>query len=122
MKDNKHPHAFMADFVYKYETLIRPLIEEGDLETASVGIMDVVFRYSVCIQDNGENFLGANIHASVRYEEAVKLLNGLTEKKPLKQKVTKRINLMISRDVSEMELMLQGDEIYEKYRQRGEVA
>ena len=113
---NSHPYAFMALFVKEYCQIMKPFLEEGDLETAKAGIPNLYWRYLECIKENGK-MLNVNLQAVVRYEESLTLLNGLCTEKRLSETAIKRINSQISRDVSELDIILQGGPIFDEYKQ-----
>lgn len=116
MRQVRHPHAAMAGFVNNYFLYIKPMLDEGDLEAANGVINDAIKRRNLAL-------IRARITAPKEgslysYDFAVNLLDSLKESCVKDtEKISKKLP-DINRRVYELELILQGDPIYEEFRQR----
>ena len=108
-QEHRHPHAFMGDFVEKYE-LIRPSLEKGYVDSVAFIIGDLVARATVCEEDL-QKMATPNREAYKRYRVALIYLDGLV-KNPKERSLVETKFPLIDRRVSELQMILSKDQIY----------
>ena len=103
--------GIVGDFVNKYFTFIRPAIEGREIDGARIAIGDVVerFRYFENLQ---QPIRRERAYAS--YKLALAYLKGFVDYNRLGVKFLD----LVDRQVNELDLVMEGDEDYEKHRQR----
>lgn len=117
---NSHPHAFMGRFVHDYEGRIKPWLEQGDVSTARIPIGDALMRFSLYQQERP--LLDSNFHAEICYEFAIRYLSIFWEESKVSDHIRRVFMLNINRQVAQMDLIMSGDETYEKHRERDDSA
>ena len=115
-KERIHPWELIGQFVYQYENIIKPQLDKGDVKTATGAIMDSWLRSSLLPSPLEANFPteGKNPKAFVNYKFALGYLEGMVRDIGFNRELYLRVDRMIS----EIELMLRGNEKYEKFRER----
>ena len=112
-----HPYEIIGEFAHQYETLIRPFLLQGDLQAAKGAMMDSWARSSGV--GTGRIFHQKGFRAYYAYTHATKYLE-IMARTELSEKALNEYKHMVDRMVSEIDLLLQGDERYEKNRKREE--
>ena len=103
-----HPHSIIAEFVNQYEMMIKPALEDGNLAGASAVIGMAAMKYDIV-----ENSLGQlKDGAYAPYRMAMIYLGGLLRNEPSKP-LLDDILMCADRQMAELQLIMQGDEIYD---------
>ncbi|MDO8460445.1 MAG: hypothetical protein Q7S74_05015 [Nanoarchaeota archaeon] len=110
-----HPHIEMANFVNNYNHLIRPAMQRGNYIGAKVVIMESQLRFAHIEESCGQSKEGSY----TAHKIALSYLAGWAKVGcPSDPMLLKSIMHSASEFTQKLELILQGDEIYEAGRKR----
>jgi hypothetical protein len=107
-----HSYNIIADFMNSYESIIRPFLEHGDIETASPAIWDVYDRRKLIRKEE------CSPSAFVRYIGAVISLNNLVEHQERHTpEILDFLTARIERDANELDMLLNKNKEYSAHRE-----
>lgn len=119
LENNTHPHAIMGDFVKSYYELIKPALEKGDIK----GVTGIIEDAYLNAQDARLGSLKLREGADVPYKLSLSILKAISDNRDelnKNKKASESILRNVNLQVSQLDIILQADEIYEKHRQREE--
>ncbi len=109
-----HAHAFIAEFVNKYEAFIKPSLEKGSLEAKPV-IMEVCARFGIF--EKIKPALRSEIYA--KYKMVMQYLGGCLEyPNNVRKEDLESLATTMNRFVAELDMALEDDPNYEANRRR----
>ena len=106
-----NPAIAIGDFVYKYESIIKPALEKRELKGLDGIIMDVCMRGSIVEKISPLRWKKGSFE---RYKMALIYLNGQAEKGSTNPKLLDLLITLIDKQVNELDIIMQSDESYER--------
>lgn len=107
-----HPHAFLADFVNKFENLIKPNLKSGDYLEVTPVILDVCARFGIF--EELRSSVRSDIYA--KYKIAIGYLGGLLNAQGISRGGLDMLVLHVDRYVAELDQALWEDPNYKSVR------
>lgn len=117
MPGKANPYGIMGAFVYNYETVIKPGIQDGNLAVAAGVILDACERAEGVERQMDRLKKGSY----APYRMALAQLRGLADP-GLRGKLSEgglgKVLASVGAQVAELDFIMHGNEVYEKHRQR----
>ncbi len=113
MEQTIHPHEMMADFVNKYESRIKPVLQKGKNINDLIGL---IFEQDLRYKEMGSLTIQPNPKAQAHYRLAINFLGQLTMK-TLTQDLFKFGIERVEAQVKKLNTILHEDSHYKLYRE-----